>query len=162
MKNTFYFILTNWIFYWQIRFCKYYAFSLNQISDIREVWKCWPLRDDFCSISQKFYRIAILWWVNRNFFWEQTSKYCIVEFTASFVCWLLSWSFGKGATKKTQIFHIFKKLLFRNGQPYWYECWRVLRDFYGFSKRCGLQLFPKYSQSDVNLNVKSRSKFNCL
>ena len=29
MKNTFYFILTNWICYWQIRFWTYYAFSLN-------------------------------------------------------------------------------------------------------------------------------------
>ena len=33
-KNAFYFILTNWIFYWQIKFCTYYAFSLNQMSDI--------------------------------------------------------------------------------------------------------------------------------
>ena len=32
----------------------------------------------------------------------------------------------------------------------------------GFLKSVVLQLFPKYSQSNVNLNVKSRSKFNCL
>ena len=31
MKNNFYFILTNWIFYWQIRFCTYYEFLLNQM-----------------------------------------------------------------------------------------------------------------------------------
>ena len=78
MKNTFYFILTNWICYWQVRFCTYYAFSLNRMSDIREVWKYWPLKDGFRSISQKFYR--------------QPSKYCIAEFTAIFVCLLLSWS----------------------------------------------------------------------
>ena len=66
MKNTFYFILTNWICYWQIRFCTYYAFSLNQMSDIREVWKYWPLKDGFRSISQKFYRAAILWWVDQK------------------------------------------------------------------------------------------------
>ena len=53
MKNTFYFILTNWIFYWQIRFCIYYEFSLNQMSGIREVWKYWSLKHGFCSISQK-------------------------------------------------------------------------------------------------------------
>ena len=29
---------------------------------------------------------------SRHFFWEQPSKYCIVEFTAIFVCLLLSWS----------------------------------------------------------------------
>ena len=57
---------TNWTFYWQIRFCKYYAFSLNQMSDIREVWKYWPLKDCFRSISQKFYRAAILWWMGQN------------------------------------------------------------------------------------------------
>ena len=32
----------------------------------------------------------------------------------------------------------------------------------GFLKSVVLQLSPKYSQSNVNLNVKSRSKFNCL
>ena len=93
MKNTFYFILTNWIFYWQIRFCTYYAFSLNQMSDIREVWKYWPLKDGFRSISKK-----LGGWIkkrqtfSRHFFWEQPSKYCIAEFTAIFVCLLLSWS----------------------------------------------------------------------
>ena len=29
---------------------------------------------------------------SRHFFWEQPSKYCIAEFTAIFVCLLLSWS----------------------------------------------------------------------
>ena len=51
MKNTLYFILTNWICYWQIRFCTYYAFSLNQMSDICEVWKYWPLKGGSWSIS---------------------------------------------------------------------------------------------------------------
>ena len=32
----------------------------------------------------------------------------------------------------------------------------------GFLKIMALQVFPKYSQSYVNLNVKIRSKFNCL
>ena len=59
MKNTFYFILTNWICYWQIRFCTYYAFSLNQMSDIREVWKYLPLKDGFRLISQKVYSATI-------------------------------------------------------------------------------------------------------
>ena len=98
IRNTFFFILTNWICYWQIRFCTYYAFSLNQISYIREVWKYWPLKDRFWSVSQKFYRAAILWWsknyqtFGRHFFREQLSKYSIVEFTAIFVYLQLSWS----------------------------------------------------------------------
>ena len=66
MNNTFCFILTNWICYWQIRFCTYYAFSLNQMSYICEVWKYWPLKDSYYSISQKFYRAAILWWVDQK------------------------------------------------------------------------------------------------
>ena len=96
MKNTFYFILTNWICYWQIRFCTYYAFSLKQMSDIREVWKCWPLKDDFCSISQKFTRLPFcgrstkkLQTFSRHFFWQQSSKYYIAQFTAIFLCSLL-------------------------------------------------------------------------
>ena len=99
MKNTFYFILTNWISYWQIRFCTYYTFSLNQMPDIREVWKYWPLKDGFRSISQNLYRVAICGgWTkkfqtfNRHFFWERLSKHCIVELAAVFVCLLLSWS----------------------------------------------------------------------
>ena len=32
----------------------------------------------------------------------------------------------------------------------------------GFLKSVAFQLFPKYSQSNVNLNVKSRAKFNRL
>ena len=32
----------------------------------------------------------------------------------------------------------------------------------GFLKSVVLQLFPKYSQSNINMNVKSRSKFNYL
>ena len=50
MKKT-YFILTNWIYYWQIRFCTYYVFLFNQMSDILEVWNYWPLKDGFWSIS---------------------------------------------------------------------------------------------------------------
>ena len=78
--------------------CTCYAFLLNQSSDIREVWKYWPLKDGFPSISQKCYRTTILWWVEQKLqtfltvFREQPSKYCIVELTAVFVCLLLSWS----------------------------------------------------------------------
>ena len=63
--NAFYFILTNWICYWQIRFCSYFAFSLNQISDIREAWKYWLLKDSFRSILQRFCRAANLWLVEQ-------------------------------------------------------------------------------------------------
>ena len=37
--------------------------------------------------------------------------------------------------------------------------WEASMDFL---KSVVLQLSPKYSQSNVNLDVKSRSKFNCL
>ena len=69
------------------------------MSDIRKVWKCWPLKDGFHSISQNFYRAAILWWVDQKFklladisFESCLSKYCSVEFTTIFVCFLLNWS----------------------------------------------------------------------
>ena len=65
IKNTFYFNLTNWIFYWQIRFWTY-EFLLNQMSGIREIWKYWPLKNGFLSISQTFYRAAILCWVDQD------------------------------------------------------------------------------------------------
>ena len=130
---------------------------------------------------------------SRHLFREQPSKCCIVEFTAIFVCLLLSWSrrysmkwssnfdgpahnfnnrwslylnfpnminlcpniwfiknskcqqfvFWKRSRQKTQIFHIFKGPLFRNGWPYWYEFWRILRDSCGLSKKCGFATFPE-------------------
>ena len=49
----------------------------------------------------------------------------------------------KEPPKETQIFHISKGLLFRNGWLYWYEYWRVLRDYCGFSKKCGFATFPE-------------------
>ena len=51
--------------------------------------------------------------------------------------------FWKRSRQKTQIFHIFKGPLFRNGWLYWYECWRVLRDFCGLSKKCSFATFPE-------------------
>ena len=51
--------------------------------------------------------------------------------------------FEKEAVKKTQIFHIFKGPLFPNGCLYWYECWCLLRDFCGLSKKCGSRNIPK-------------------
>ena len=51
---------TNCIYYWQIRFCSYYAFSINQMSDIYEVWKYQSLKDGFRSISQRNYRAVKL------------------------------------------------------------------------------------------------------
>ena len=89
----------HWICYWQIGFCTYYVFSLNQMSDIGEVWKYWPLKDGFHLILQKLYWLPfcggwtkMLPTFSRHFVWEQPSKYCIAEFTAIFVCLLLSWS----------------------------------------------------------------------
>ena len=70
--------------------------------------------------------------------------------------------FWKRSRQKTLIFHFSKGPLFRNECPYWYEFWRILRDSCGLLKSVILQLFPKYNQSNVSLNVKSRAKFNRL
>ena len=43
-----------------------------------------------------------------------------------------------------QKFFIFnKKPLFRNGSPYLYECWFVLRESCGLSKKCGFVAYFK-------------------
>ena len=70
---------------------------------------------------------------------------------------------AKKQTKKSNIFFIFLKgryfvmsgLIDMNSSVFW-------ETSVGFPKSVVLQLFPKYSQSNVNLNVKSRAKFNCL
>ena len=68
----------------------------------------------------------------------------------------------KGAAKKTQIFHIFKGPLFRNEWPIDMNFGVFWETSMGFLKSVVLQLFPKYGESNVNLNVKSRTKFNFL
>ena len=57
----------------------------------------------------------------------------------------------KGAAKKKpQIFHIFKGLLFCNGWPIDMNIGVFWETSVGFLKSVILQLFPKYSQSNVN------------
>ena len=63
---------------------------------------------------------------------------------------------------KKQIFHIFKRLLFCNGQPIDMNVDVFWETSVGFLKSVVFQQFPIYSRGNVNLNVKNRSKFNCL
>ena len=104
--------------------------------------------------------------------WNEVAAWTARDFNNSWPIYLMfsnmkipnvrNFFFEKGAAKKKQFFHIFKGPSFRKGWLYWYECWRVLRDFLGFLKSLVLQNFPKYSQSNFNLNAKSRAKFNFL
>ena len=93
LKNNFYFILTNWICYWQIRFCTYYAFSLKQMSDIREVLaiKRWFPFNFAKTLQGRHFVVGGPKNFLQAFFLEHPSKHCIAEFTI-FVCLLLSWS----------------------------------------------------------------------
>ena len=134
------------------------------MSNIRESWKYWPLKDGFRSISQKsglqnivlssllllscacyevnlddiqWYEVATSTTHNFNNSWPLYLYFSNMLNLCPSV-WFkyakplpkcLPKCFGKGAAKKTQISHIFKGLLFRNVWPYWYEYWRILRDF---------------------------------
>ena len=51
--------------------------------------------------------------------------------------------FWKRRRQKTKFLNIFKGPSFCNGWSYWYECWRVLRDFWELSKKCGFGTFPE-------------------
>ena len=66
-------------------------------------------------------------------------------------------SFENGAAKKTQIFHIFKRLLFCNGQPIDINVDELWETSVGILKSVVLQLFPKFSHSNVNVNVGQNS-----
>ena len=72
-------------------------------------------------------------------------------------------SFEKGAAKKTKKFFIFLKGCYSvMGSPIDMNLDVVRKTSVIFLKSLVLQLFPNYSQSNVNVNVKSRSKFNCI
>ena len=70
--------------------------------------------------------------------------------------------FEKEATKKHKFFIFLKGRYFGMGGPIDMNFGKLLQTPVDLLKRVVLQLFPKYSQNNVNLNVKSRAKFNCL
>ena len=80
-KPNFY---ANWICYWQIKLCSYNAFHLTKcLNQYCKNFTGPPFRGGWTTKLQTF---------SRHFFWEWPSKYCIVEFTAIFVCLLFRWS----------------------------------------------------------------------
>ena len=67
----------------------------------------------------------------------------------------------KKSRKKTQFFYFFlKKNYLVMGGPTDLNFGVFWETFVGFLKTVVLELFPKYSQSHGNSNVKSRPKFN--
>ena len=161
------------------------------MSDIREVWKYWPLKNGWLSLNfahilqgchfvvgepKNFKLLADISFEGslqntvlpslmlflcvcyevttstaRNFnnswplylnFWNMINLSPIFWFIQNSKCQQFFFV-EKTTAKKAQIFHIFKGLLFRNGWPYWHECWRALRDFCGLSKKCGFTIFPE-------------------
>ena len=54
--------------------------------------------------------------------------------------------FWRKSHQKTPIFRLFKGILFCNGRLYWYEWWRVLRNFCRLSQKCSFVTFPKLSR----------------
>ena len=97
---------------------KYFLFHLNKLNLLLanqillilcifikpNVWYLWSLKIlaikrwfpfNFANILQGRHFVEVrpkIQTFSRHFFWELCSKYCIVEFTAIFVCLLLSWS----------------------------------------------------------------------
>ena len=68
----------------------------------------------------------------------------------------------KGAAEKTQFFIYLKGRDFVMSGGIYMNVGVFWETSMGFLKSAVLQFFPKYSQSNVNLNVKNRAKFNCL
>ena len=64
--------------------------------------------------------------------------------------------------KKHNFFVFFKGRYFVIGGPIDMNVGVFCETSVSLLKRVVLQLFPKYSRSNVNLNVKGRSKFNWL
>ena len=145
------------------------------MSDICEVWKYWPLKDDFCLIShfvvggpknfklladisfESSFQNTVLpslllfscacYYVDLdNIQWNEVATSTARNLNNSWplhltfssmisFCpniWFINNSkyqqyfFEKGASRKTQNFHIFKGPLFRNGWPYWYDVsWKI-------------------------------------
>ena len=110
---------------------------------------------------------------SRHLFQKQPSKYCIwfikiIIFDSLKLPNVSNLFLEKGAAKKNTHTHTHKFLILLKGRYYLMGghidinvgvFWEAS---VGFLKSVVLQLFPKYSQSNVKLNVKSKTKFNCL
>ena len=70
--------------------------------------------------------------------------------------------FEKGPAKKLTFFILLNGRYLIMGGPIDMNFGIFQETSVDFLKSVVLQLFPKYSQNNVNLNVKSRAKFNCL
>ena len=68
----------------------------------------------------------------------------------------------KRTTKKLKFFMFLRGRYFLMGNPININVSMFWETSVGFLKCVVLQLFPKYGQSYVNLNVKGRAKFYCL
>ena len=68
----------------------------------------------------------------------------------------------KELPKEHKFFIFLRDCYFERGNPIYMNVDLFWETSAGFLKSVVLQLFPKYSQSNVNLNVKSRAKFNCF
>ena len=70
--------------------------------------------------------------------------------------------FEKGAAKKHRFFIFLQGQYFVMSVPIDMNFDVFWESPVDFLESVVLKLFPKYSQSNVNLNVKNRPKFNCL
>ena len=84
-----------------------------------------------------------------------------VQISDSLRIQIVSQFYLKKTAAKKKNFSFLKSQLFRNGWPYWYECWCVLRDFCELSKKCGFATFTKIWPKLYQFEYQSRPKFNC-
>ena len=69
--------------------------------------------------------------------------------------------FEKKTTRKTYLLKFLKECYFVMGQDINVNVGVFKNSFVGFLKSVVMYIFPKFRQSYVNLNVKSRPKFSC-
>ena len=103
-----------------LRWSKRYQWNKVATSLARDFNNSWPLYLNFSNMIN-------LW---PNIWFIKNSK------CHQFLFW-------KRRRQKTKFLNIFKGPSVCNGWSYWYECWRVLRDFWELSKKCGFGTFPE-------------------
>ena len=128
------------------------------MSGICDVWKYWPLKDGWfpCNFAK-----SGRWTKNFKLLFLLRVAFKILYFRV--YCYFCVFAVRRYSMKH-KFFVFLKGRYFVMGCPIDMNVCVFWETYVRFLRSVLLQLFPKYSPSNVNLNfkIKSRSKFNCL
>ena len=115
-------------------YCCFYVF-------VTLIWSRWYSINEVTNLTARNFNSSRLLY---HYFSKMSNFFPNIRFINNSNC--KKFWFWRKSHQKTLIFRLFKGILFCNGRLYWYEWWRVLRNFCRLSQKCSFVTFPKLSR----------------